>query len=109
LALGIDDPERWLETVPDRTLSIWSAFYQVEPWGNDYERTAAISSLLSAQIALVAATAGTEIAAQPTSDFMPNNWIDPSNKKRKKRVDADSITSAQSIFQQKFSSQQVKR
>ena len=90
LQLGIDDPEAWLETVPAKTLALWSAFYRVEPWGNDYEQMAVQSSLITMQTAMIAATNGAEFNPRDVADFMPANWADRKPKNRGV-VDRESI------------------
>lgn len=35
LKLGIEDPEQWLEDVPDRVYDNWYAYYQIEPFGGE--------------------------------------------------------------------------
>jgi len=103
LQLGIDDPEAWLDTVPERVLALWAAFYRVEPWGNGYERTAAISSLLSANLAMAAASCGSEMTIQPTGDFMPSNWIGQERKKPKRKIDFDGIEKTKQMMAKRYS------
>lgn len=98
LALGIDDPEAWLDTVSPRTLAIWSAFYRVEPWGNEYERSAGVAALISAQTAMIAATVAQKMTPQPVSDFMPSNWLRRTQSRARSVVDAESIKKSQRKF-----------
>ena len=74
LQLGIDDPEQWLEETTPRKLAIWQAFYRVEPWGNDYERSAVTNALLNAVLAMIGATNGQEIKTHGIDDYMPGDW-----------------------------------
>lgn len=81
LALGIDDPIGWLESAPPRVVRFWEAFFRIEPFGCDWERSALQASMTSALTATVAASAG---AKNPkvwqVSDFMPQNWTGRTTK-----------------------------
>ena len=85
LAIGHDDPEGWLETVTSRQLALWKAFYQLEPWGADFERSAAQSALLSGQISMMAAGYGQQIESQGLEDFMPSDWANATKKQKPRR------------------------
>lgn len=74
MALGIDDPEEWLEHVSPRTLALWEAFYRFEPWGADYERSAMQMHLADANMSMLAATVGQKRKTLLLKDFMPRDW-----------------------------------
>jgi len=74
LALGIDDPEAWLDRAPQRVVAIWRAFYRLEPWGNDYQRHAVEASLLSRINATIGASFGAKLKPLSFADLMPQEW-----------------------------------
>jgi hypothetical protein len=57
LQLGIDDPRSWLDATPDDVVSLWDAFYRLEPWGGDYQRHADQMEIAEAAFAIQANTA----------------------------------------------------
>ena len=90
LALGIDDPEAWLDSVDERTIAIWEAYYQIEPFGNQWQQTASLLSMLSVSQALQAATGGHKMKPLPPIDFMPHDSLGWAKRtKQKKRGIAD--------------------
>lgn len=50
---------------------LWYAYWQVEPFGRQWEQTASILSMLSGAQSLQAATAGCKIETKGVVDFMP--------------------------------------
>ncbi len=40
LRFGVQDPEQWLEDVPDRVWELWKAYYALEPFGGERELAA---------------------------------------------------------------------
>ena len=90
LAVGVDNPVAWLENIEPQTLAIWRAFYRVEPWGSEMERSAEQSSLTSLVLSMVAAGNGVEIKPQQVDDFMPGDWVPPysplTNRRKPKRI-----------------------
>lgn len=52
MAIGIDDPRAWLDATPDDVVTLWEAFYQLEPWGGEYRRHADEMEILDATFAL---------------------------------------------------------
>ena len=76
LALGIDDPIKWLADAPQHVVHFWDAFFQVEPFGCEWERSAMQASMLSALTATVAASAGVKNPkVYQIRDFMPQSWV----------------------------------
>lgn len=93
LALGIDDPERWLHEATPRKVAFWEAFFRVEPWGNEQFRGAVVSAQLDALRATVAATVGSKSKVASVADFMPHDWAE---RPPKVRVDSKAIRTFQS-------------
>lgn len=89
MALGIDDPEQWLHEATDRKIAIWEAFFQVEPWGCEWERTAIIASAISNTTAAVHGVKKENL--YKLQDFMPIGWAGrkPSNKGKKRGTISD--------------------
>jgi hypothetical protein len=86
LALGIDNPEQWLHESSPRKIAIWEAFFRVEPWGSDWERTAIMTQVISNTIA---ACHGVKSKNHyKLADFMPSNWF---GRKQRRQVDKQSI------------------
>lgn len=98
LALGIDDPEKWLHEAHPRKVAFWQAFFKVEPFGCDWERSALHSAQLSALTATVAATAGAKMKPQDIDAFMPTEWAF-AKRNRPVTVDSQSIAKFQSWAQ----------
>ena len=46
LKLGVQDPEQWLEDVPDRVFENWEAYHANEPFGDERELLARMVGLL---------------------------------------------------------------
>jgi hypothetical protein len=86
LALGIDDPEQWLHEATERKLATWEAFFHVEPWGCDWERSAMQTQHICNTIA--ASHGVKKDNLYKLSDFMPSNW---SGRKKAKQVNSKSI------------------
>lgn len=63
-----------MDQVSPRTLALWEAFYRVEPWGDDYARSAIQSQLTDSLTSVVAASYGVERKHLAMKDFMPGNW-----------------------------------
>lgn len=97
LALGIADPESWLDSVSPRTLALWQAFYRIEPWGRDYERDAILSMMVSQVSSFIAAGNGAKVKPIPMADFMPAEWIQPTQQ-----TDESSIKSAEMSIAARF-------
>lgn len=65
------EPDEWLRGIDQDTLDNWSAFYRLEPWGDEQLTLARIASYLSM---LIAMKAGSE-DFDKVQDFMPSNWF----------------------------------
>jgi len=102
LALGIDDPEQWLHEASSRKIAFWDAFFQVEPYGNEWYRDAVQCTLLSNLIATVAATVGAKVKPSEVNTFMPMSYYE-NNKKVQIKKGAASIQNFQA-WAQKFAS-----
>ncbi|QDV86915.1 phage tail assembly protein T [Stieleria magnilauensis] len=99
LALGIDDPEAWLDSASERQLALWQAFYRIEPWGAEFHRSATQASLASAAISMAAAANGQKIEIQEFGSFMPSDWIGESKrKKRTKQAVNQSVKALSGMF-----------
>ena len=85
LALGIDDPEQWLQTASERKLTLWRAFYRLEPWGAEFHRSATQSAMTSGVMAMIAAGQGQKVEMRSMEDFMPSDWADAEKRKQKKK------------------------
>ena len=78
MELGIDDPEAWLDSVPDRVLRVWEAYWRVEPWGVEWERHSRMMVLLDA---IYAATVNPNLPKHKRHDirsedsFMPVDYL----------------------------------
>jgi len=59
-------------------VALWEAFYKIEPFGNEWERSAMVANTVAT---MVAASAGVKSKSQ-LSDFMPDNWDGRRSKKR---------------------------
>jgi hypothetical protein len=84
LELGIDDPEAWLDSIPERVFDVWWSYYQCEPFGSHWERTASLATLISANTSLLAATRGVKTEPFGVLDFMPSDSL--TWQKRKQRM-----------------------
>jgi len=82
LALGIDDPEAWLDRIDQRTFDIWEAYYQIEPFGDEWNQTASMLSMISGLQSLTAASYGEKMKVVEPLDFMPGDSL--SWKRRRK-------------------------
>lgn len=51
---AIDDPRAWYDSLPDEVVSLWDAYWQLEPWGCDWLRHAEQMVMLDHIYALVA-------------------------------------------------------
>ena len=43
---AVDDPRAWWDSLPSDVVTLWDAFYRLEPWGGEYQRHAAECELL---------------------------------------------------------------
>lgn len=82
MALGIDDPEAWLDRIDQRTFDIWEAYYQCEPFGNEWAQTASVLSMVSGLQSMTAAVNGQKMKVVEPLDFMPGDSL--SWKRRQK-------------------------
>lgn|GEM_PF-3323147 len=87
--LGVEDPEQWLEEVPERVYKNWVAHYRCEPFGGERELLAKVVALL-----YTIAMQHTEFdAVQKMVDaivpgLMPSDWIgQPVQKDESKSMD----------------------
>lgn len=64
LELKITDPMAWVESLPLPVLLGWLAYYQMEPFGDEWRRTGRLASLN-------AASAGVKITGEMEDLFMP--------------------------------------
>lgn len=90
LQLGIDDPIAWLDAIPKRTWALWQAYWQVEPWGTDWDRHGEMMVMLDA---IYAATVNPHIKEEThkhkvreAADFMPVDYDRPPKNRGKKDI-----------------------
>lgn len=85
LRLGIDDPEQWLEDVPDRIYEIWLAYSQIEPWWSEREMLANLVALVRILLAGKYDEKNVESvlkhADQMAAAYMPPDWVDQPERK----------------------------
>lgn len=77
LQLGIDDPVAWMDAIPKRTWALWQAYWQVEPWGTDWERHADMMVMLDAIYAAAVnpyRKEGSEHKVREAAAFMPFDY-----------------------------------
>ena len=86
LQLGIDDPEQWLESQPDRVIDYWEAFDRRRPIGVEWERHASLMSLLELVLVTLInvnrAKDSKPTKAQGYDAFLPEQLKAKSNRKR---------------------------
>lgn len=83
LALGIDDPEAWLDRVDQRTFDLWQAYYQIEPFGNEWAQTASTLSMISGMQSLIASANGQKMKVVEPLDFMPPDSLGWRRKRKR--------------------------
>ena len=89
LRLGVSDPERWLDEQPKRVVYLWAAYYRLEPWGNEWLRSAMLLQTLHWIGDMVAAwiTGGKhKPTAYEISRWMPSDWVSPLGKQGKRKT-----------------------
>lgn len=52
LRFGVQDPEQWLEDVPDRVWELWKSYYALEPFGGERELFAKLVVLIKQLLAI---------------------------------------------------------
>lgn len=97
-----DDPEAWLDSISDRAFANWVAFYDVEPWGNDYLRDAKVCELLSAQFAATTARGGGKYECQSLEHYMPPSWAYGNRNKRKGKISLAGLKDSQKEMAQRY-------
>lgn len=97
-----DDPEAWLDSIDDRAFANWVAFFDVEPWGNDYLRDAKVCELLSAQFASTAARIGGKYTPQPAEHYMPPNWAHATKRKRSRKISVSDLQKSRDEMKSRF-------
>jgi hypothetical protein len=87
---AVDDPMAWLDSLPDDVLTLWDAYYRLEPWGGEYHRHAAEMEVLETILAYVVNRHVTEKSKvyKPRSraDFMPAGYAGERPKKKPKQT-----------------------
>lgn len=80
LRFGVQDPEQWLEDVPDRVWELWKAYYALEPFGGERALSAKTVILLKRLLAIKfkpeAVKSVLEGCDKLTGSEMPWEWID---------------------------------
>lgn len=80
LRFGEQDPEQWLEDVPDRVWDLWKAYYSLEPFGGERALMAKMIVILKQLLASkFSADTATEVIASVerlAGSEMPWEWID---------------------------------
>lgn len=75
-----------MDSIPERVLEIWQAYYRCEPFGSHWEQTASVAAMISANMTLIAATRGVKTDSVGVIDFMPIDsmpWAKRSKHKSK--------------------------
>ena len=98
LRLGIDDPEQWLEDVPDRVYSLWDAYSQIEPWWSEREMLAQLVGLVRMMLAGKYSEENVEKALRNAdmlaASYMPPDWVDRPEIKPMSLEETESILAA---------------
>jgi len=77
---------QWLHEASPEKLATWDAFFKIEPWGCDWERTAVVAQTVSNT---VAACHGVKYKSlYKLSDFMPTSWF---GRRKSKQTNVQSI------------------
>lgn len=94
MKLGIDDPIAWLDSIPNKTWAMWQAYWQIEPWGTEWERHGEMMVLLDA---IYAATVNQHLKkskmhkVREASSFMPHDYDRPQRAKKEKTNIVDQL------------------
>lgn len=98
LRLGIDDPEQWLEDVPDRIFSLWMAYSQIEPWWSEREMLAQLVGLVRMLLAGKYSEENVEKvlkhADQVAACYMPPDWVDQPEVKQMSIEETEAMLAA---------------
>ena len=73
-----------MDSIPERVLEVWWAYYQCEPFGSHWEQTASIAAMVSANVSMMAASHGMKCEAASVLDFLPSDAM-PWEKRKKRR------------------------
>lgn len=79
LRFGEQDPEQWLEDVPDRVWDLWKAYYSLEPFGGERALMAKTVVILKQLLASKFREGSTEVlqsVERLAGSEMPWEWID---------------------------------
>jgi hypothetical protein len=98
LQFGEQDPEQWLEDVPDRVWEVWKAYYALEPFGGERELAAKAVVLLKRLVATKfdaeSITKVLDSCDRLTGTEMPWEWIGQPEP----TAEVDSIASAEQLM-----------
>ncbi len=74
--IGIEDPEQWLEDVPQRVFAAWKSHYRVEPFGGERELLAkAVALLYTIAMQHTEFDAVQKMVDAIVPGLMPSDWI----------------------------------
>jgi len=85
LALGIADPEAWLDETPREVIDGWEAYFCVEPWGMSWHQNALTCTMLDQILGSVLAYLGAKHEPEGYQQFMPVNYVGRTGSKQKSR------------------------
>lgn len=85
---AVDDPYGWWDSLEDDAVAFWEAYWQVEPWGGDWERSAMVCAMVDQ---LFAATINPNLkkhdrhTPRQLSEFLPVGSYSPKQKTKASR------------------------
>ena len=62
-----------MDSVSERTLELWWAYYQCEPFGSHWEQVASIAATIHSSNAIQAAAHGVKMQPLSVVDFLPSD------------------------------------
>jgi hypothetical protein len=93
LKLGIDDPEQWLEDVPERVISNWEEYDRIDPFGQEWHQTASTNQMLYGLLEYHYRTHKVKLKRAAFHHFMPQQYRSVKPKKQKRQNLLDSLKS----------------
>ena len=77
---------QWLHEATPQKVAIWEAFFKLEPWGCDWERTATLAQAVSNTVAACHGVKRKNL--YKLADFMPMSWF---GRKKNRKAGNQSI------------------
>jgi hypothetical protein len=91
-----------LDSIPERVLDIWWAYYQCEPFGSHWEQVATIAAMVHGNTTMLAATRGIETQSFGVIDFMPSDSMPWAKRNKAKRKGIKKPAAQATIMRQAF-------